>query len=154
MAIESEIHDVTLRRRKLETISNQSSSSDLFNNNNNNNTTSCTNENEFEIEQEDYFDADATTMDSATVEKVQCVAQTLPHDKILDKLKEIGAKTPILPSEIGTDFNFKRKIVWSNAIGFLILHICALIGVLLVMFGQTKLYTVIYSEYYCLMFDY
>lgn len=145
MAVESEIHDVALRRRKFGTISNQSSSSDLLNNN----TISCTNENEFEREQENDFDADTTTMDSATAEEVQNVAQTLSHDEALDKLKEIGAKTPILASEIGTDFNFKRKIVWSNAIGFLILHICALVGVLLVMIGQTKLYTVIYSEYYC-----
>lgn len=139
MAVESEIYDVALRRRKLGTMSNQSSSSDLLNNN----TTSCTNENEFKNE----FDADATTMNPATAEEVQYVAQTLPHDEALDKLKEIGAKTPILPSEIGTDFNFKREIVWTNAIGFLILHTCALAGVLLVMIGQTKLYTVIYSKY-------
>lgn len=143
MAVESEIYDVALRRRKMGTISNQSSSSDLLNNN----TTSCINENDFETERENYFDADATTMDPATAEEVQCVAQILPHDQALVKLKEIGAKTPILASEIGTDFNFKRKIVWTNAIGFLILHLCALIGVLLVMFGLTKLYTVIYSEY-------
>lgn len=34
----------------------------------------------------------------------------------------------LLPAEIGTDWNFKRKIVWKNAIGFLALHLAALYG--------------------------
>lgn len=36
-----------------------------------------------------------------------------------------------LPCEIGTDYNFKRKIVWFNLIGFVFLHILALYGLLL-----------------------
>lgn len=144
MAVESEIQDITLRRRKLGNISNQSSSSDLLNNN----SSSCVNENDCEIEQDNDFDADASTLDSATADELQQTTENLSHDEALNKLKEVGAKTPILPSEIGTDFNFKRKIVWQNAIGFLVLHLCALVGVLLVMVGMTKFYTVIYSECY------
>lgn len=141
MAVESEIQDITLRRRKLG--SNQSSSSDLLNNNSN----SCINENDCEIEQENDFDADSSTLDSATAVELQHTTETLSHDEALNKLKEVGAKTPILPSEIGTDFNFKRQIVWSNAIGFLILHMCALVGVLLCMIGMARFYTIIYSKY-------
>lgn len=141
MAVESEIQDITLRRRKLG--SNQSSSSDLLNNNSN----SCINENDCEIEQEDDFDADSSTLDTATAVELQHTTETLSHDEALNKLKEVGAKTPILPSEIGTDFNFKRQIVWSNAIGFLILHMCALVGVLLCMIGMARFYTIIYSKY-------
>lgn len=33
-----------------------------------------------------------------------------------------------LPSEIGTDYNFKRKIVWFNTLGFVALHLAALVG--------------------------
>ncbi|KAJ8960527.1 hypothetical protein NQ318_013815, partial [Aromia moschata] len=33
-----------------------------------------------------------------------------------------------LPAEIGTDYSFKRKIVWKNALGFLVLHLGALYG--------------------------
>ncbi|XP_063926211.1 acyl-CoA Delta-9 desaturase-like [Zophobas morio] len=35
----------------------------------------------------------------------------------------------LLPQEIGTDYTFKRKIVWPNAIGFLVLHFLAFYGV-------------------------
>jgi thiosulfate reductase cytochrome b subunit len=38
-------------------------------------------------------------------------------------------KAALLPQEIGTDYTFKRKIVWFNAIGFLFLHFLALYGV-------------------------
>ncbi|KAJ8965393.1 hypothetical protein NQ314_004144 [Rhamnusium bicolor] len=33
-----------------------------------------------------------------------------------------------LPAEIGTDYNFKREIVWKNALGFLALHLAGLYG--------------------------
>lgn len=33
--------------------------------------------------------------------------------------------------KLGTDYNFKRKIVWFNAIGFLFLHLCGVYGVYL-----------------------
>lgn len=52
----------------------------------------------------------------------------------------------LLPSEIGTDYNFKRKIVWFNAIGFLILHIMAFTGLYLT-FTSCKLLTVGWSKY-------
>nr|CAI5859712.1 unnamed protein product [Callosobruchus analis] len=37
----------------------------------------------------------------------------------------------LLPAEIGTDYSFKRKIVWKNALGFLTLHLLALYGLYL-----------------------
>lgn len=144
MAIESEAFDVSIRRRKFGNLSNQSSSSDLLNNNNNNNNIS---EKLSDSEIEKDFDADVSTLGSAVSEVLKQTTEHLSHDEALDKLKEVGAKTPILPSQIGTDFSFKRKIVWPNAIGFLLLHICALIGVFMVMLGMARLYTVIYSKY-------
>lgn len=141
MAIELESHDDTMiRQRKIGNLSNQSSSSDLLNNNNNN-------EKFVDAYQEERdFDAHTSTLDPSLTDVLKSTAETLPHDEALNKLKEIGAKTPILPSQIGTDFSFKREIVWKNAIGFLALHICAVIGVVIGLLGYPKLYTHIYSE--------
>lgn len=145
MAIESESFDMSIRRRKFGTFSNQSSSSDFFNNNNNNNSNEkLSDSNDSEVERD--YDADATTLDPVVSEELKETMEKLSHDETLNKLKEVGAKTPILPSQIGTDFSFKRQVVWQNAFGFLVLHICALIGVLLVMFGYARLYSVIYSK--------
>lgn len=90
-------------------------------------------------------DREHSTLDLVkTVTELQ--TSHLSHDDELKKLKEIGAKTPILPSQIGTDFNFKREIVWSNAIGFAALHLCAVIGVILGLFLITDIRTSIYGK--------
>lgn len=34
-----------------------------------------------------------------------------------------------LPSDIGTDYDFKRKWVWPNLIGFILLHILGFYGI-------------------------
>lgn len=151
MAIDLETNDVSLRQRNVGNLSNQSSSSDLLsnnNNNNNNNIEKCADRNEqsaYEFEPD--FDAHATTLNPVLTDQLKHAAETLPHDEALHKLKEVGIKTPILPSQIGTDFNFKREIVWKNAIGFLLLHICAVIGLFLSLLGYAKFYTVLYCEY-------
>lgn len=58
-------------------------------------------------------------------------------------------------SEIGTDMNFKREIVWFNAIGFLMLHLAGLAG--LYIMGERLVdgighgcigYTIVYCEYF------
>ncbi|KAK5650383.1 hypothetical protein RI129_001412 [Pyrocoelia pectoralis] len=41
-----------------------------------------------------------------------------------------------LPSQIGTDYNYKRKIVWFNALGFLALHLAAVYGYYLCLFAR------------------
>lgn len=51
----------------------------------------------------------------------------------VDGEQDICAK---LPSKIGTDPNFKRKIVWFNVIGFAFLHAAALYGLYLGVFYQ------------------
>lgn len=51
-----------------------------------------------------------------------------------------------LAKEIGTDYNFKREIVWFNAIGFLVLHCCGLYGVYLMVSGHAKIWTSIYCK--------
>lgn len=96
---------------------------------------------------EDEFDAEITTLNSAATDRILDSTDSLPHDEALDKLKELGAKTPILPSQIGTDFSYKRQVVWSNAIGFLVLHLCAVIGIVLVIIGFADYRTVIYCEF-------
>ncbi|CAH0559652.1 unnamed protein product [Brassicogethes aeneus] len=40
-----------------------------------------------------------------------------------------------LPAEVGTDHTFKRKIVWKNAIGFLLLHLFGFYGFYLIFNG-------------------
>lgn len=144
MAIDSETVDASIRRRKIGTLSNHSSASDLLNNNNEK-LVDCINKECIDVVNE--FDADNTTLNPSTTEHLKETTKHLSHDDALNKLKEVGAKTPILPSQIGTDFNFKRQVVWKNAIGFLVLHICALIGFGLSLFGFARVYTLLYSMY-------
>lgn len=146
MAIESETLDISVRRRKVGNLSNQSSSSDLLNNNNNNNIDKFSDSNDSELEKD--YDADTSTLNPAVTEVLQQTTEHLSHDEALNKLKEVGAKTPILASEIGTDFSFKRQIVWTNAIGFLFLHLAALVGIFMSLLGYPRVYTVLYSKYY------
>lgn len=51
-----------------------------------------------------------------------------------------------MAKEIGTDYNFKREIVWFNAIGFLVLHCCGVYGVFLMFGGYAKIWTTIYCK--------
>lgn len=144
MAVDLETLDASIRQRKIGNLSNQSSSSDLINNNNNEKFMDL-NENSY-VEPD--FDAHVTTLDPVLTNELKQTTENLPHDQALDKLKEVGIKTPILPSQIGTDFNFKRQIVWKNAIGFLMLHICALIGVFVALLGYARIYTVLYCKFH------
>ncbi|GBP15048.1 Acyl-CoA desaturase 3 [Eumeta japonica] len=52
---------------------------------------------------------------------------------ILNKMDANGKTevTNVLPKDIGTDYSFKRQIVWKNAIGFLIFHLMGLWGLCL-----------------------
>ncbi|KAL1509459.1 hypothetical protein ABEB36_004190 [Hypothenemus hampei] len=50
------------------------------------------------------------------------------NDEDIQKKKDNKDYRGLLPAEIGTDYNFKREIVWKNAIGFLALHLAALYG--------------------------
>ncbi|XP_026471655.1 acyl-CoA desaturase-like [Ctenocephalides felis] len=43
--------------------------------------------------------------------------------------QEKEGKKILLPSQIGTDYNYKHKIVWFNTIGFLYLHLLAIYGI-------------------------
>lgn len=141
MSKDSEIQCATLSRRK-PAVNNPLSSDD-----NKNHEKTDINQNERDESNSD-FDTEVSTLDPFITEKLKDVTEKLSHDALLSTLKEVGAKTPILPSEIGTDLNFKRKIVWSNAIGFLFLHIAALIGIGLSLFGYAKALTNLYSKHY------
>lgn len=72
----------------------------------------------------------------------------ISHEEELKKLKEIGSKTPILPSQIGTDFNYKREIVWWNCFGFALLHLIGLVGTYMMLDGTANVKTTIYCELY------
>ncbi|KAK9878855.1 hypothetical protein WA026_003689 [Henosepilachna vigintioctopunctata] len=52
-------------------------------------------------------------------------------------------KKKILPSEIGTDYSFKRKIVWKNVFAFVVLHLGALYGLYLGFF-EAKWLTIVF----------
>lgn len=51
-----------------------------------------------------------------------------------------------LPKEIGTDHTFKRKIVWFNAIGFILLHVAAFYGVFLMVTARAHYLTTILGK--------
>ena len=53
----------------------------------------------------------------------------------------------MLPGNVGTDHTFKRKIVWFNAVGFLLLHMVGVAGVFTMILGYTKFATTIYCKY-------
>lgn len=74
-----------------------------------------------------------------------------PHpDDVADtRLQAIGAKTPIMPSDIGTDYAFQRQIVWSNAIGFAVLHALAVYGLVLTVMNYPLFKTTLYCECGC-----
>lgn len=97
--------------------------------------------------------ADATTTNLSCSKETLVMEESIDkfkdvftHDEELQKLKEIGSKTPILPSEIGTDFNYKREIVWSNCFGFLLLHVIGIIGAYMLFDGSADVKTTIYCE--------
>lgn len=48
--------------------------------------------------------------------------------------------------KLGTDPNFKRKIVWKNAIGFLVLHLAAFYGLYLVLTFRIKILTYLWGK--------
>lgn len=139
MVIDASLNDVTLRQRHISTLPSAAESASTDSSDN----ASIESDRCSDTE----FDTNISTMDSKTAEELVKTTKNMSHDAALEKLKEVGAKTPILPSEIGTDFSFKRKIVWTNAMGFLALHICAVIGALLGIFGFTKFYTLLYSKF-------
>ena len=94
-----------------------------------------------------------STLSIAKATELVETCTNLTHTEELNKFKEIGAKTPILPSQIGTDFNYKRKIVWFNAIGMSLLHITGIVGIGLALLGYCQVKTSLYCEYnYCCMF--
>lgn len=53
---------------------------------------------------------------------------------------------------IGTDYNYRHKIVWKNAIGFLILHLLALWGFGIVFTGGITWKTFIWSKWLIILF--
>lgn len=61
--------------------------------------------------------------------------------------KPNGKKSfPKLPQDIGTDYSFKRQIVWKNVLGFIVLHLSALYGLYLACFKASAL-TFFYGKY-------
>lgn len=64
-----------------------------------------------------------------------------------NKPKVILDKSNLLPADIGTDFNFKRKIVWKNAIGFLFLHLLAVYGLIIQLLGYADFRTILYTTF-------
>lgn len=140
MANDSEMQHTMLSRRKINNLSSSDDKNNYEKTNISNSRDECDSD----------FDTEVSTLDPSVTEELKYITEKLSHEAQLSTLKEIGAKTPILPSEIGTDLNFKRKIVWSNAIGFLFLHIAASIGVGMSLFGYAKALTNLYSKHYAL----
>jgi hypothetical protein len=93
------------------------------------------------------YNQEDSTIDHSMAEKiVEKCSKLKSHEDELKVLKEIGIKTPILPSEIGTDTDYKFTIVWFNALGFVVLHILAFIGVWIGVTGNCDYRTSLYCE--------
>ncbi|XP_074033517.1 acyl-CoA Delta-9 desaturase [Leptinotarsa decemlineata] len=54
--------------------------------------------------------------------------QTAPANNWEKEQDQLGSHSNLL-GKIGTDYNFKRQIVWKNAIGFLVLHLIGFYGI-------------------------
>ncbi|CAG9138792.1 unnamed protein product [Plutella xylostella] len=59
------------------------------------------------------------------------------------KVREINGF--VSSKTIGTDYSYKHEIVWKNAIGFLILHILCLWGVLIAVTGNVQFITLLWA---------
>ncbi|CAH1135045.1 unnamed protein product [Ceutorhynchus assimilis] len=66
------------------------------------------------------------------------------REEQVKEMKARGDYIGLLPAEIGTDYSFKRKIVWPNAIGFAALHLVALYGFWVLIF-DAKVWTVVWT---------
>lgn len=96
---------------------------------------------------ESFLQSEDSTMPIAkAIELVSKCSEFDSHEQELEACKEIGSKVPVLTSEIGTDPNYKFKIVWFNLIGFIILHIIGLTGALAAVLGYCKVLTSVYCE--------
>lgn len=90
---------------------------------------------------------DSTLPLAKAVELVNKCINLETHAEELKKFKEVGSKTPILPSEIGTDPNYKFTYVWFNLIGFIILHTIGLSGALAAVLGYCSIWTSLYCKF-------
>lgn len=95
----------------------------------------------------DLLEAEDSTLPIAeAVQLLQKCSNFTSHEDELKSFKEIGSKTPILPSEIGTDPNYKFTIVWSNFLGFITLHLIGLSGGLAAILGYCSIWTTLYCK--------
>jgi hypothetical protein len=94
-----------------------------------------------------YLRTEDSTMSIANaVEAFTKCGNMASHDDELKQLKKVGSQTPILPSEIGTEPNYKFTIVWFNFIGFIILHWIGIVGALAGLFGYCQIKTSLYCK--------
>lgn len=96
---------------------------------------------------------DSTLPIAQAIELVNKCNKLETHEQELKAYKDIGSKTPILASEIGTDPNYKFQIVWFNLIGFIILHIIGFSGAAAAVFGFCKIKTALYCEFFYFNFN-
>jgi hypothetical protein len=89
---------------------------------------------------------DSTLPLAKAVELVNKCSTLKTHDEELKTFKEVGSKTPILASEIGTDPNYEFSYVWFNYIGFVILHFIGLSGAGAAILGHCSIWTTLYCE--------
>lgn len=89
---------------------------------------------------------DSTLPVAKAFELVNNCSKLESHQDELKAYKDIGSKTPILTSEIGTDENYKFSIVWFNLLGFILLHIIGFSGALAAVLGYCQVKTSLYCE--------
>lgn len=70
------------------------------------------------------------------------------NTELVNKTQDESTSSTILPADIGTDFNFKRKIAWFNLIGMALLHMAGVYGFYLGLTGNVTWQTAVYSEFW------
>lgn len=93
-----------------------------------------------------FEDEDSTMPIAKAIELVKKCKHLSSHEEELQTFKEVGSKTPILASEIGTDPNYKFTIVWFNLLGFIALTIIGATGGLAGLFGYCSWWTSLYCK--------
>lgn len=76
------------------------------------------------------------------VTQTRTTTSEITNNKEFEKTNGTTKKT--LPSEIGTDYSYKRKIIWRYALGNAIVHLGALYGLYLV--PQAYFKTLVWSK--------
>lgn len=74
-------------------------------------------------------ESDSNATDAKSCPVITEIPKDVSDPEIEREETEVSQYSLRLAKEIGTDRNFKREVVWFNAIGLLIMHLGAIFGI-------------------------